>query len=95
MKLRDLRGAIRKPGNPSIVVELTPGRPMTLMLQKTPLLAELGRVYEDGAETGLTYDPETGVLGYPGSDALAVSDAAASSNESLLSADFEIEDDLL
>lgn len=63
MKLRDLRGAIRNTkGNPSIIIELTPGHSMTLPLQKTPLLAELGRAYEDGADTGLTFDPESGVL---------------------------------
>lgn len=95
MKLRDLRGAIRKPGNPSIVVELTPGRPMTLLLQKTPLLAELGRVYEEGAETGLTYDPETGVLSYPGSERPSASDDNDLTDDTLLSADPEIEDDLL
>lgn len=65
MKLRDLRGAIRKPGNPSVVVELTPGRTMTLLLQKTPLLAELGRVYDEKEETGLHYDVETSLLTYP------------------------------
>ena len=65
MKLRDLRGAIRKPGNPSVVVELTPGRSMTLLLQKTPLLAELGRVYDEKEETGLHYDAETSLLTYP------------------------------
>lgn len=64
MKLRDLRGAIRKPGNPSIIIELAPGRPMTLPLQKTPLLEELGRAYgnDSTAETGITYDLDTGIL---------------------------------
>lgn len=65
MKLRDLRGAIRKPGNPSIALELTPGRTMTLLLQKTPLLAELGRVYDEKEETGLHYDVATSLLTYP------------------------------
>lgn len=65
MKLRDLRGAIRKPGNPSIALELTPGRSMTLLLQKTPLLAELGRVYDEKEETGLYYDADTNLLTYP------------------------------
>ena len=63
MKLAKLRGAIRSSkGNPSVTVELTPGDPITLMLQKTPLLAELGRVYADADDTSLTFDPETGVL---------------------------------
>jgi len=66
MKLSELRAAIRKTkGNPSIVVALVPGAPMTLMLQKTPLLDELGRVYgnERTADTGLTFDENTGILG--------------------------------
>lgn len=47
MKLSELRSAIRKmKGNPSVVVELTPGKPMTLVLQKTPTLETLGTVYD-------------------------------------------------
>ena len=47
MKLSELRSAIRKmKGNPSIVVELTPGVPMTLVLQKTPTLDTLGAAYD-------------------------------------------------
>ena len=89
MKLRDLRGAIRKPGNPSIVVELTPGKPMTLPLQKTPLLEELGRAYADGGETGLTYDPDTGILRADGAmdDCPDLEDAMAD--------DIEEDDDIL
>lgn len=46
MKLSELRSAIRKmKGNPSITVELTPGVPMTLVLQKTPTLEALGQAY--------------------------------------------------
>ena len=75
MKLRDLRGAIRKPGNPSIALELTPGRTMTLLLQKTPLLAELGRVYDEKEDTGLHYDAETSLLTYPKQEAPASSEA--------------------
>ena len=68
MKLAKLRGAIRSAkGNPSIVVELTPGVTMTLPLQKTALLAELGRAYEDADDTGLTFDVDTGIIGYPSS----------------------------
>lgn len=65
MKLSEIRSAIRKvKGNPSIVVELTAGVPLTLMLQKTPLLDELGRAFnsERTAETGLTFDEDTGVI---------------------------------
>ena len=63
MRLSKLRGAIRSSkGNPSVTVELTQGDPITLMLHKTPLLAELGRVYADADDTGLSFDPETGVL---------------------------------
>lgn len=66
MKLSDLRASIRKSkGNPSIVVALTPGVPMTLVLQKTPLLEELAKAYGSNraTETGLTFDEGTGVLG--------------------------------
>ena len=64
MKLNKLRGAIRKPGNPSMIIDLGNGVPMTLAFQKTPLLEELGRVFGDdgSAETGLSYDPETNML---------------------------------
>ena len=84
MKLRDLRGAIRNTkGNPSIIVEMTPGHSMTLLLQKTPLLAELGRAYEDGVDTGITFDTETGVLR-----------GVFSSSESVV-AEIDDEDDML
>ena len=67
MKLNKLRGAIRTAtGNPSIIVELAPGVPLTLVLQKTPLLAELGRAYDGSDDTGLTFNPETGVLSTSG-----------------------------
>lgn len=68
MKLRELRGAIRKPGNPSMILDLGNGVPMTLSFQKTPLLEELGRVFGDEgtAETGLSYDPGTNLLSVEG-----------------------------
>lgn len=64
MKLSDLRAAIRKPGNPTMLVDLGNGVPMTIAFQKTPLLEELGKAFNDErtAETGLSYDPETNLL---------------------------------
>lgn len=60
----ELRGLIRKPGNPTMVVDLGNGVPMTIAFQKTPLLEELGKAFNDErtAETGLSYDPETNLL---------------------------------
>lgn len=85
MKLAKLRGAIRSSkGNPSVTVELTPGDPITLMLQKTPLLAELGRVYADADDTGLEFDPETGVLSGPFSSSQTVWITAAELDDDLL-----------
>lgn len=68
MKLSDLRGLIRKPGNPTMTLDLGNGVPMTIAFQKTPLLDELGKAFNDErtAETGLTYDPETNVLSVDG-----------------------------
>ena len=73
MKLMELRAALRKPGNPTMVVDLGNGVPMTIAFQKTPLLEELGKAFNDErtAETGLSYDPETNVLtvdGYVGAE---------------------------
>lgn len=67
MKLSELRGAIRKmKGNPSIIVELTPGKPMTLVLQKTPTLETLGSVYaSESGDIGLTLDEATGIISGP------------------------------
>lgn len=65
MKLSDLRGSIRKAtGNPKMIVDLGNGVPLTVTFQKTPLLEELGRVFngERTAETGLSFDPETGMI---------------------------------
>ena len=64
MKLGELRGAIRKTkGNPFTIVTIG-GEAVTLVLQKTPLLDELDRVFPGGkaAETGLTFDAATGKL---------------------------------
>lgn len=63
MKLTELRSAIRKmKGNPSVIVELTPGKRMVLVLQKTPTLDTLGSVYADEVgDIGLTLD-EAGVI---------------------------------
>lgn len=68
MKLMDLRAAIRKPGNPTMVVDLGNGVPMTVAFQKTPLLEALGTAFNDErtAETGLSYDPETCALSVDG-----------------------------
>lgn len=64
MNLMTLRGLIRKPGNPTMVVDLGNGVPMTIAFQKTPLLEALGTAFNDErtAETGLSYDPETNLL---------------------------------
>lgn len=74
MKLAEIRSAIRKmKGNPSITVELTPGVPMTLILQKTPTLETLGQAYDgvtgdigltisnDGVISGGDHTPVAGV----------------------------------
>lgn len=64
MKLGELRGAIRKTkGSPFTIVTIS-GEAVTLVLQKTPLLEELDRVFPGGkaAETGLTFDAATGKL---------------------------------
>ena len=64
MNLMTLRGLLRKPGNPTMVFDLGNGVPMTIAFQKTPLLEELGKAFNDErtAETGLSYDPETNLL---------------------------------
>lgn len=74
MKLGELRGAIRKfKGNP--IVNLYPipssNMGMKVALQKTPLLAELERVYPGGksVETGFVFNESTGVLSCPERDA--------------------------
>ncbi|MDH1266726.1 hypothetical protein N5C81_03735 [Rhizobium pusense] len=64
MKLGELRGAIRKTkGSPFTIVTIG-GEAITLVLQKTPLLEELDRLFPGGkaAETGLTFDTTTGEL---------------------------------
>lgn len=104
MKLADLRGAMRKTkGNPSIVVELVPGRPMTLVMQKTVLLEELGRIFDGSraAETGLMFDEDTGILSVEGAAAQGaitpIVDAAAQSDVESggLDLDLDYDDDLL
>lgn len=71
MKLSELRSAIRKmKGNPSITVELTPGKPMTLVLQKTPTLETLGTVYgSESGDIGLSITPD-GLISGPNSPVL-------------------------
>lgn len=64
MKLGELRGAIRKTkGSPFTIVTIG-GEAVTLVLQKTPLLEELDRVFPGGkaTETGLTFDAADGKL---------------------------------
>jgi len=64
MELGKLRAAIRSTkGNPKIVVPFG-GKTMTFALQKTPLLAELEAQFPGGkaAETGLSFDADTGEL---------------------------------
>lgn len=72
MKLGELRGAIRKTkGSPFTIVTIG-GEAITLVLQKTPLLEELDRVFPGGkaAETGLMFDAATGKLeGFDAADA--------------------------
>lgn len=65
MKLSELRALLRKTsGNPTAHIDLGNGVPMTITMQKTPLLAALGEVFKDErtAETGLTFDADTSVL---------------------------------
>lgn len=66
MKLGELRGAIRKSkGNPFVRVTLAPGIPeLSLVLQKNPLYESLDMAFPDGKgqETGLTFNPENGLL---------------------------------
>ena len=66
MKLGELRGAIRKSkGNPFVRVTLAPGIPeISLVLQKNPLYESLDMAFPDGKgqETGLTFNPENGLL---------------------------------
>ena len=65
MKLSEVRALIRKTqGNPSCTIDLGNGVPMTVTLQKTPLLEALGKAFNDErtAETGLTLDAETNTL---------------------------------
>lgn len=73
MKLSEIRSAIRKmKGNPSITVELTPGVPMTLILQKTPTLETLGLTYDGvSGDIGLTISDD-GVISGPLSPNLEV-----------------------
>lgn len=95
MKLRELRGAIRKSkGNPTITVELSLGVPMTLTLQKTPLLAALGEAYGEDAmvETGLDFNEATNEITGPFSERTAdygedVLNGEDSMNESLVADD--------
>lgn len=69
MKLREIRGLIRRvKGNPTMVVELEPGIPVTLTVQKTAFLAALGEAYDAAADTNLHFDEETGVITGPFSD---------------------------
>ncbi|MER9833418.1 hypothetical protein NKJ28_00375 [Mesorhizobium sp. M0145] len=67
MRLGELRGLIRKTkGSPYVNVYPFPGtdKGFRLVLQKTPLLEELERVYPGGkaVETGLEFNVETGML---------------------------------
>ena len=70
MKLGELRGAIRKSkGNPFVRVTLAPGIPeLSLVLQKNPLYEALDMAFPDGKgqETGLTFNPENGLLSAEG-----------------------------
>lgn len=103
MNLMTIRGMIRKTsGNPSIVVDAGNGVPMTLALQKTPFLEELGRVFDNErtAETGLSFDPSNNMLtvdGYVGGRSAGelVDEDEPMSPEELTDLDDEDDDDLL
>ena len=59
MKLSNLRGAIRsQTGNPSILMELAPGKKYWVPMQKNPLLDALGEAFggDGSAETGMDYE---------------------------------------
>ncbi|KDR87711.1 hypothetical protein L905_19130 [Agrobacterium sp. TS43] len=77
MKLGELRGAIRKTKGSPFTIGTIGGEAITLVLQKTPLLEELDRVFPGGkaAETGLTFDAATGKL--DGFDTAALASATA------------------
>lgn len=91
MKLMDLRAAIRKPGNPTMVVDLGNGVPITVAFQKTPLLEALGTAFNDErtAETGLSYDPDSCTLYVE----MRVREQPVDDSEELL-ASFDDEDEL-
>ena len=83
MKLGELRGAIRKSkGNPFVRTTLVPGGPeLSLVLQKNPLYESLEMAFPEGKgqETGLTFNPDNGLL-----SAEAVSHPVAMSHASYL-----------
>lgn len=77
MKLGELRGAIRKTKGSPFTIATIGGEAITLVLQKTPILEELDRVFPGGkaAETGLTFDAATGKL--EGFDTAALASVAS------------------
>lgn len=77
MKLGELRGAIRNARgvNPFIRVALaTDIPPINFVLQKGALYEALDTAFPDGKgqETGLTFDPDNGLLSVEGSDSRSV-----------------------
>ncbi len=106
MKLGELRSVLRKmKGNPSVVVELVPGKHFNLVIQKTPFFEELDKVFPGGkaAETGLIFDADSGVVRFEGDATAAVPrtlSAPAEDDDILLDDEpadesFELEDDIV
>ncbi|RWX70466.1 hypothetical protein EN780_03465 [Mesorhizobium sp. M4B.F.Ca.ET.089.01.1.1] len=102
MKLGELRAAIRKSKEtPYVNIFPFPGtdKGFCFHLQKTPLLAELERVYPGGkgVETGLEFDGATGKLHSPSyQEASGTSDAdRAAAFEGVQRGAIKADDDLL
>lgn len=88
MKLQQLRAELRKSkGSPHIVIDFGNGDMMQLVLQKTHLIEELGRSFDNDrtAETGIEFNADTGLLTATNLKAHASAPAAA--------VDFEEDDD--
>lgn len=91
MKLGELRAALRKTkGNPTVVVELVPGKRFDLIIQKTPFFEELDKHFPGGkaVETGLSFDETSGIVRFEGDATAAVVRTAVDEDD-----DFFLDDD--
>ena len=101
MRLSEIRALIRKTsGNPTARIDLGNGVPMTITMQKTPLLAALGEAFknERTAETGLTFDADTSVLSADAYETIACPTVASDDEDEFdmvdgPASDFDDEDD--